>query len=239
MLITSATLMWITSRHSEEREVKAKGEGQSHASEKAGSHNPAKIYNWFLTSLVMIIIGAACTSQVFLLFIKLPGGLNSTDPEMSIILTAWTLGGMAASLACGWMADRIGRTKVIIFGLALSVLTPLLYSSASGFLAMALVYGVNGISFWTIQTVGFAFAGDMMPEDKRGRLFGRYNAVMALSWGPAGLLVGGPLADIQTRILGFSSYAAYVNTFYLSSIIVAAGTVLFVLKVARPKAKTD
>jgi len=95
---------------------------------------------------------------------------------------------------------------------------------------MALVYGFNGVSFWTIQTVGFALAGDLIPSNERGRLLSRYNAVMALSWGPAGLLIGGPLADTQIS-LGMSPHSAYVNVFLFSSVLVAVGAVIFFLKV--------
>jgi hypothetical protein len=63
--------------------------------------------------------------------------------------------------------------------------------------------------------------------------------VIALSWGPAGLLIGGPLADLQTDKLGLSAHAAYINVFYVSAIIVAIGTLLFAAKVARPKRKTN
>jgi hypothetical protein len=100
---------------------------------------------------------------------------------------------------------------------------------------MALIYGFNGVAFWTLQTVGFALAGDIIPEDRRGRLLGRYNTVIALSWGPAGILIGGPFADIQTNMFGLSKQAAFVNAFYVSSILVALGTLLFVIKVARAK----
>jgi MFS family permease len=183
-------------------------------------------------------MGAACISQVFLIFIRLPEELNVSDPEQSSILTAWTLGGMLTSLLSGWLADKIGRVKVIFIGLSLAILTPSLYGSAHSVLVMALIYGLNGIAFWTMQTVGFTFAGDIIPEDKRGRLFSRYNTVMALSWGPAGLLVGGPLADIQTQRFGLPRYTAYVNTFYTSSVIVALGTMLFAVKVAKLEVKT-
>jgi hypothetical protein len=111
----------------------------------------------------------------------------------------------------------------------------LLYGSAPSVLGIALAYGLNGVSFWLVLTVGFAFAGDLIPEDRRGRLLSRYNTVIALSWGPAGLLVGGPLADLQVKIMGLSRNAAYLNVFYVSSIIVAIGTAIFVLKVARQK----
>jgi MFS family permease len=156
---------------------------------------------------------------------------------MSFILTAYTIGGMAISLMCGWLADRTSRTKILIAGMLLAVAAPLFYNLAPNFYTMATIYGLSGMSFWTIQTVGFAFAGDIIPEDKRGRMFSRYNTVMALSWGPAGLLIGAPLADMQTKILGLPAYAAYVNTFYVSSIIVAVGTVIFALKVAGEKPK--
>jgi len=238
MLFTSATLMWITSKRTEKSYTKTEKVNVRNVVEKTSAYYNGEVYKWFLISLIIIVIGAACIGQVFLLFIKLPEGLNTSDPEMSFILTAWTLGGMLASLLCGWLADRIGKVKAIIIGLTLAILTPLLYSSAISVLAMALVYGLNGVSFWTIQTVGFAFAGDIIPEGKRGRLFSKYNTVMALSWGPAGLLVGGPLADIQTRSFGLSSYTAYVNTFYASSIIVTLGTILFAVKVTKLKAKT-
>jgi MFS family permease len=142
---------------------------------------------------------------------------------------------MIASLASGRLADKIGRSQVLMLGLVLAILTPALYSLASDVPSMALTYGMNGVSFWIIQTVGFVFAGDLIPKHKRGRLLSRYNAVMALSWGPAGVLIGGPFADLQVRAFGYSPYTAYVNAFYVSSIILSVGTVLFVLKAARLK----
>lgn len=65
----------------------------------------------------------------------------------------------------------------------------------------------------------------------------RYNTVMALSWGPAGLLIGGPLADFQTASLGYSAYAAYINCFLASAIIVGFGAMVFFWKVMRKSKK--
>lgn len=235
MLFASATVMWITSRFTKtSNKIKKTIMEDSEKKTQAGNHR--EIYKWFLITLIIIVIGATCVNQVFLLFLKLPQGLNATDPSMSLILTAWTLSGMITCILCGWLADRFGRVKVFSAGLILAVITPLFYGLTLDVWAMAVFYGLNGVSFWTIQTVGFAFAGDIIAEQERGRLLSRYNAVMALSWGPAGLLVGGPLADIQTN-LGRSSYTAYVNVFYASSIIVALGALLFALKVVRHKSK--
>lgn len=238
MLFVSATIMWITSRSTEKLATKTETMHTERVEEKTATSFDNRIYKWFLISLIVIVIGASCVSQIFLLFINLPEGLNAASPEMSLILTAYTVGGMLTSLTCGRLADRVGRAKVLLAGLVLAILTPALYSSATSVLAIALVYGLNGMAFWTVLTVGFAFAADIIPEDRRGRLFGRYNTVIALSWGPAGLLIGGPLADLQTKALGLSPLNAYVNTFYLSSIIIILGTIIFWTKVARPKART-
>ncbi|MEM3565763.1 MAG: MFS transporter [Candidatus Bathyarchaeia archaeon] len=197
-----------------------------------------KAYKWFLASLIIIVLGAASINQIFLLFIKLQDGLNASDYEMSLIISAWTIGGMIASTISGRLADKIGREKVILSGLILAVVTPALYGLAVSVPIMAFIYGLNGVAFWSIQTVGFALAGDLTPEHKRGRLLSRYNAVIALSWGPAGILIGGPFADVQTKVLGLREHAAFLNAFYLSSAIVAAGTMLFAIKFLRIKRLT-
>jgi MFS family permease len=238
MLVASATIMWITSMY--EKKINAKTEKmitQNLQKKNGAGNNNKEIYKWFLTSLIIIVMGAACINQIFLIFLG-PDVLNMSAGEMASILTAWTLGGMLTSLLSGWLADRIGRATVLIMGLILAIVTPLFYGSASSVLTMALIYGINGVAFWTIQTIGFAFAGDIIPEDQRGRLLSKYNTVMALSWGPAGFLIGGPLADLQINNFGLTRYTAFVNTFYVSSILVVLGTILFALKVARKKAET-
>jgi MFS family permease len=237
LLFTGATIMTYISRSVEKNglrftekqlvtEAKVKGK-VALADENA--------YKWFLASLLIIILGAASINQVFLLFIKLRDGLNVSDQEMSLIISAWTVGGMIASALSGRLADRMGREKVMLFGLILAVITPALCGLAVNVPLITIIYGLNGVAFWSIQTVGFALAGDLTPEHRRGRLLSRYNAVIALSWGPAGILIGGPFADVQTKILGMQEYKAFINAFYLSSAIVAAGTILFAIKFLKPK----
>jgi len=236
MLAVSSAIMWIASKTTEEAPAKTETL-QTEVDKKENAAFDTNAYRWFLVSLVTIIIGVSCISQVFLLFIKLREGLYATDSQMSLILTAYTIGGMMISLTCGWLADRIGREKVLFAGLVLAALTPALYSSATNVPTMALVYGLSGASFWIILTVGFTLAGGIIPEARRGRLFSQYNTVIALSWGPAGLFVGGPLADIQVNLLNLPRYTAYVNVFYASAIIAAIGAATFTLKVAKPRTK--
>lgn len=241
LLLVGAGLMTLTSRSMKKKQEASQRSKAEEPCENSKEPEPdpqnQKTYAFFLMSLVIIILGAACINQIFLLFLNLPGGLNFSDSQMSLVLSAWTVGGMIASLASGRLSDKFGRIKILLMGLCFAMVTPLLYPFASNVSLMAIIYGLNGVSFWTIQTVGLVFAGDLIPKDRRGRLLSRYNTVIALSWGPAGFLIGGPLADLQVHLYGMSSCAAYVNVFYLSSIIVLAGTLLFVFRVARPTRK--
>jgi MFS family permease len=198
-----------------------------------------RFYWWFFASLAIVILGAASINQVFLLFLGLTEGLNASNPEVSLILTFWTIGGMITSVLSGRLADRVGKARVLLFGFILTALIPLIYGFVQNVPIMAITYGVNGAAFWSVQTISFALAGDMIPIGKRGRLFSIYNAIMSLTWGPAGLFIGGPIADIQTEVFGIPRYKAYVNTFTVSSMIVLTGTLLFFLKVKRRYTKTD
>jgi MFS family permease len=235
MLIIGAVLMWITSKSTDKSTRKTADEQAENYGASTTIDYDKRAYGWFLISLIVIVIGISCINQVFLVFITPPTGIMSTDPEASSVLTAFTVGGMFMSLACGQLVNRFGKTLVLFSGLIIAIVTPLFYGVASNVLTMALVYGLNGASFWMVLTVGFAFAADIIPEDRRGRLFGRYNTVIALSWGPAGLLVGGPLADIQVKVLQIPAYTAYLNVFYASSIITALGTAIFWAKVSKQK----
>ena len=235
LLLAGVSLMVFTSRRIKTDKTEEQCTQTTAEQDSLSNKQNERKYWMFLISLIVMILGAASISQIFLLFLQLPNGLNFSDPQMTLVVSAWTVGGMIASLGAGRLSDRFGRLKVLLFGLSLAIVTPLFYSFASSVPLMSFVYGLNGVSFWTIQTVGFVFAGDMIPKDKRGRLLGRYNTVMALSWGPAGILIGGPFADLQVGRLGLSPFTAYVNAFYASSIIVLIGTVLFAIKIARAK----
>ncbi|MDH5702620.1 MAG: MFS transporter [Aigarchaeota archaeon] len=235
MLFTGGAIMSVTSRFIKTSFFATFLQENTHEETKSAydQDSNSEVYRWFLVSLIVVVLGVTCVSQVFLLFLQLPDGLSASDEAVSLVLTAWTVGGMLASLVAGKLSDRLGRVKLILCGLILSAITPLLYGVVHDVVSMAIVYGLNGASFWTLQTVGFTLVGDIIPADRRGRLFSRYNAVMALSWGPAGFLIGGPLADAQTQILRIPRHTAYTNTFFVSSVLVGAGTIIFFLNVGR------
>ncbi|MFQ6073664.1 MAG: MFS transporter [Candidatus Bathyarchaeia archaeon] len=242
MLFIGAAVMFKASKSIEKQTRQARSSQRERVKAELGldqkrsnQFSNEKTFFWFLVSLIIVVLGAASVNQIFLFFLQLDEGLGASDVEVSLIVAAWTVGGMTASVFLGKLSDRIGRVKVILGGLILAAIIPLLYGFVPNVGLMAVTYGLNGLSFMTIRTVGFAFAGDIIPEHKRGRLLSRYNTVMALSWGPAGFLIGGPLADFQTETLKISTRDAYINAFLVSSLLVFLGMSLFFVKIRKEK----
>jgi MFS family permease len=240
ILFIGATIMWFVSRTVKPSQTSTSSETETTKNSNNGVQNSSnvsveneRIFFWFLISLAIVVLGVASVSQVFPLFLILNDGLHATDLEVSFILAAWTLGGMIASIAAGRLADKMGRITVILAGFSIAAATPLFYGLAPNVAIMALAYGTNGVAFMMLQTAGFALAGDIIPGHKRGRLLSQYNAVMALSWGPAGLLIGGPISDIQTSLFGVSAHTAYINAFIASSGLILLGIFVFIIQVRR------
>jgi len=81
-----------------------------------------------------------------------------------------------------------------------------------------------------MTVVGYLVASELIPAERRGRLFGQYNAVTYMSFGLAGTFLGGPIADYLIGT-GVTQAAAYVTTFQVASAVSGIGTIIFALKV--------
>jgi MFS family permease len=96
------------------------------------------------------------------------------DATVSTILMAVAIlvGGIAAAIPAGILADRFGRRPVTIVGIVVQALGLLLFSLFKGFAALLLT-GIAWVSAQTFQTVGLgAWNKDLLPEGERGQYTG-------------------------------------------------------------------
>jgi MFS family permease len=120
---------------------------------------------------------------------------------IGLIIAAHTFGMFALSPLTGWVADRIGRPKVILAGHGILLMSALLAANASGeptallFVALFLL-GVG----WNFSFIaGSAYLSEYAPADLRVPLEGMADTVVWSSGAAAGLSSG--------MLLGISSYA--------------------------------
>lgn len=119
----------------------------------------------------------------------------------------------AVATPAGSMSDRIGREKVLWFGLLALVAADLALAVLPGLLGIAIGVGLWGIYLGLSQGLLSALVADTAPEDLRGTAFGLFNLVTGIALLAASLFAGwlwqafGPAATFLAGAL-FAGLAA-------------------------------
>ncbi len=201
-----------------------------------------KNYLVFLGVWAFITVGWVCYLSLFTIYLR--AGLNLNSIEISLVRNVNSAAGLIAAPVAGILGDRIGRRPVIIGALIIQTITSIFYGFVNTLIGMLVVNGANGIVRPTIHTLGYALAADMIPETRRGELFGLYNAVWTISFGTSPTAIGGVYAT--WRMDGYlnlgaptvtAATQAIVDTFFLSAGLVILGIFLFGFVVREPEQK--
>jgi len=231
IMLASAALIWFSTHSSEQIYKSRQGDKFFFKQNVAlpNSYSPRAFY-WFLASIFVVGLGVYSILQVYIFYVRLDSPIGASSFEVAMIRNSASIATIIASLLAGLLADKIGRKKALGLGLALAVITPLLYMFAQNSLQMIVINSLSGVSMALMTVVGYLLAADLIPEERRGRLFGQYNAVTSISFGIAGTFLGGPIADYLIGT-GAAQAAAYVTTFQVASAVSLIGTIIFALKV--------
>lgn len=101
----------------------------------------------------------------------------------------------------GVLADRFGRRKIIVYGTALRIFTPMLYLWATDWITVIPALLLNGVT--SIYMPAFnAIIADSLPEDERGAGYGAYRMITSMPriFSP---VIGGYLLDSMGLEEGF------------------------------------
>ena len=160
-------------------------------------------------------IGGNLIYPFFALYVTAKFGVGLT--QVGILLGAMTAGGIAGGLIGGWLADKIGRKIIILFGLLVSGLfsvTIIFIHRFELLIGVGLLVGLLGSMSGPAYN---AMMADIIPEEKRVSAFGVSRVVFNLTVA-IGPLIGGYIADF--------SY----NWLFIGDAITSAATFLIVLK---------
>lgn len=230
IMLASALLIWFSMRFSEQH---WSGRTDDAVPEEKTTHlrgYSSRAFYWFLASISIVSLGTYSILQILTFYVNLDSPIGATAFDIAMIGNSASTATIIFSLLAGPLADKIGRKNALSMGFALSVITPVLYIFAQNALQMIVINSLSGISMAIVTVVGYLMASDLIPAERRGRLFGQYNAVTSVSFGMAGTVIGGPIADYVIAT-GATSAAAYVATFQAASMISLVGMIVFVLKV--------
>ena len=104
-----------------------------------------------------------------------------TDAQVSWIVGAVMFGGILASATAGWLCDRFGRKKMIIFGTSLFLLAvPVICFSGRSLAVMLTGRTLQGMSAGYMAVVMPMYLTECLPPDVRGRGTGVFQMLLCI-----------------------------------------------------------
>ncbi len=114
-------------------------------------------YDW-------VVIGGA--KPFYELFFGIAGSPSSQGLAMSIAL----VGCMAGAMACGWLADKMGRKKLLIVSAVIFLASSFATGGASGFAGFLAARFFGGIGIGVASGLSPMYIAEVAPSEYRGRL---------------------------------------------------------------------
>ncbi|MBN2075051.1 MAG: MFS transporter [Dehalococcoidales bacterium] len=153
--------------------------------------------------------------------------LGSTDAAAGVFVTVFNGPSILARVSSGWLGDKYGKKRIMIFGSVFSSLVMLtgwlIIDSSNHLIVYAIIFGI-GAGF--TSTLFAPYLGDLFGRQNIGSSFG----ILTLSWG----LIGGLGPTIWGVVLETSG--SYNLALLISSMCYAvAGIMLFMVRPMKEK----
>lgn len=208
----------------------------SAAAAAASGRTPVGVFGIFLAGMTLINFGRNSIAVILSQYLVLGDGFAVSSRELSYIFNTQSVAMIVAGLAIGWICRCMGDENVLMLGGALS-LASLSVLAITGDIKMVYVASfLRGVSEVAILSSAYAFASALMPPDMRARLFSLFNATFFLSWGLAGTLIAGPIADLLIAS-GSTQVFAYRMSFVSAAAVTLAGLLVcgFLIYIFMPR----
>jgi len=184
-------------------------------------------FAWWVINRLAFLVGIANLSGFAVYFLQARLGLEgeaAAGPASQLMMVVGILI-LLCALPSGWLADRIGRKRLVaLSGLGAAVGTLVLVLAPN----MAVIYVggcIVGAATGMFFTTNWALGTDVVPKEEAGRYLGISNLAGAGA-GAVGGYIGGPIADYftvhvpQSPGLGYLLiFAIYTALFLLSAVV--------------------
>jgi MFS family permease len=173
------------------------------------THPPTRDIVLLFSARITRLFAYGLVSVVLALYLAATG-LSASG--IGAILTAALAGDILVSLWVTMVADRVGRKNMLLFGAALMILAGLVFVVTDDpiWITLAAIIGIvspSGNEIGPFLSIEQAALAQLVPDDRRTRLFGWYNLAGSFATA-AGALAGGWLAEFLQGY-GWSALAAY------------------------------
>ncbi len=184
-------------------------------------------FTWWVVNRLAFLIGATNLSGFAVYFLQARLGLEgeaAAGPASQLMMVVGILI-LLCALPSGWLADRIGRKRLVALSGLMAALGTLILVLAP---SMSVIYvggSIVGAATGMFFTTNWALGTDLVPKEEAGRYLGISNLAGAGA-GAVGAYIGGPIADYftvhvpQAPGLGYVLvFAIYAALFALSAVV--------------------
>ena len=171
----------------------------------------------FLVAMVFINFGRNGVMIIQSQYLFLDTGFAVSSKMLSYIFNTETIALILFGLFAGRIGRWVGNGRAVCLGAIAAIVYLVLFALADRLPLIFLASFFRGGADVIILAASYAMASILIPPERRGRLFGFFNATLFLSWGVAGTCVAGPIVDLMLY-LGVDQVMAYRSA-YLSGLI--------------------
>ncbi len=158
-------------------------------------------FRWMLIGRLVVNIGNALGTALFLFFLMYGIGQPSTEAQdnLLLIIVVYTVFVVAASILTGLVSDRIGRRRGLTIASALvQAVSGVVIVISPTFEMTMVAAALMGVGYGGFSTVGLAFATDLLPNERdHARDLGVVNTTAAL-----GQLLGPVIGAALVALVG-------------------------------------
>ncbi len=167
----------------------------------------------------LIVVGFAIMMGMSLPASFLPILANSLDPSgvlVGLVVSAWFLSRIFLELPAGIISDRLGRRRLLIFGIGLSCLGPILCSQANNIWLLIIGRGIWGMGTAFYFMSNTALLMDILPSNTRGQALGLFQGIEFV-----GSFIGAPIGAFLSIYMSFNQVFYFTLLLTLASLIIA------------------
>lgn len=189
-----------------------------------------KIFIIFIIALVFINFGRNSVAVIYSQFIRLDGLIpQEIDSRMlSYIANMRSFATIVIGIFAAKISKKIGNGLTLMIATIIAI-SYLLITAISSSLSMLFIASfLSGSSEVIIGAASYAYAAELIPEEKRAKIFGIYNATFFLSWGLASTIITGPLVDALIN-KGNSEIFSYRMGFVVAISLTAIGFIILII----------
>ena len=142
---------------------------------------------------------------------------NLDTEDLGIILSSFQAGYVIMVIFTGWLADKVGRKKVVAWAtLCTGLFSTLFALMANSFTSILVLRLLTGLSAGAIYAPGMALLINWFPQNERGKAVGAYTGMLTAAYA-GGYFIASPLAAVFNWRIGI--LATSIPAFIAAAII--------------------